>query len=215
MTMDTAGSIVRAGLWRDNPGIVQLLGLCPLLAVSTNAVNALCLGLATMLAMTATGFVVSSLRGHIPSAVRIPAFILVIAALVTVIQLALNAYAHAIHAVLGIFIPLIVTNCLVLARVEAYASRNSPWRAALDGLSMAAGLTLALVALGALRELLSTGTLLSGLDIALGPGAKRYVVHLSKSGNVFPLAQMATGAFIGLGLLIAARNSIVRTGKAS
>ena len=210
MNEESNAEIFGAGMWSQNPGVVQLLGLCPLLAVSTNVVNATCLGIATIVAMTATGAVVAAVRGRIPASVRIPAFILIIAGLVTVIQLALNAYAHAIHAVLGLFVPLIVTNCLVLARVEAYASRRSPGRAALDGFSMAAGLTVALMVLGAGRELLGSGTLLSGLDAALGPAAKRWVVHFSRSGSVFPLAQTACGAFIGLGLLIAARNAIAQ-----
>ena len=124
MTVESAPRVLADGLWRNNPGVVQLLGLCPLLAVSTNAVNAACLGLATMLAMTVTGAVVAGVRDAIPRSVRIPAFILVIAGLVTGIQLALNAYAHAVYVLLGLFIPLIVTNCLVLARVEAYASRR-------------------------------------------------------------------------------------------
>ena len=203
------GESARAGLWTENPGFVQMLGMCPLLAVSTTVVNAASLALATMIAMTASGALVSLLRGTVPRAARIPAFIIVVAVLVTVLQLLLNAYAHRLYQVLGLFIPLIVTNCLVLARIEACAAHRGIVPAALDGLFMAAGLGVALVLVGALREVVAQGTLLSGIDLAFGAPAKAWVLHiLPPKSSGYPLAAMPCGAFLGLALFVALRNVI-------
>ena len=140
------------GLWKQNPGVVQLLGLCPTLAVTTTAVNGLSLGLATALVMAAANGAVSPVRRFVPNEIRVPVFILVIAALVTAIDLSINGFAHPLHKVLGIFIPLIVVNCIVLARVESFAAKNAPVPSILDGFMMGLGLTLVLGLLGAMRE---------------------------------------------------------------
>lgn len=200
--------ITSNGLWKQNPGVVQLLGLCPTLAVTTTAVNGLSLGLATALVMAAANGAVSPVRTFIPSEIRVPVFILVIAALVTVIDLSINAFAHPLHKVLGIFIPLIVVNCIVLARVESFAAKNAPTPSIVDGFSMGLGLALVLGLLGAMREIVGKGTLFSGLDLAFGPGAKQFILTVIPDYHGFLLAVLPPGAFLGLGSLIALRNWI-------
>lgn len=198
--------IIENGLWKQNPGVVQLLGLCPTLAVTSSVVNGVSLGLATALVMAASNAAVSPVRKLVPSEIRIPVFILIIAALVTVIDLSMHAYFHPLHVVLGIFIPLIVTNCIVLARVEAFAAKNPTAPSALDGLMMGLGLTLVLTLLGGMREVVGKGTLFSGIDLALGPAAKAWVITVLPDYHGFLLAILPPGAFIGLALLIAAKN---------
>lgn len=200
--------IIINGLWKQNPGLVQLLGLCPLLAISNSVVNSLSLGLATTLVMAVASASVSLVRNFIPHEIRIPTFVLIIAVAVTVVDLLMNAYVHPLYLVLGVFIPLITTNCIVLARVETFASKRSTWRSVLDALMMGLGLTLVLVALGALREVAGKGTLFSGLDLALGPAARDWVVTVLPDYQGFLLAILPPGAFIGLGLLIALKNGI-------
>ncbi len=204
--MSAYREIVENGLWKQNPGVVQLLGLCPTLAVTTTLVNGLSLGLATALVMAASNGAVSPVRRYIPDEIRVPVFILVIAALVTVIDLSINAFALPLHQVLGIFIPLIVVNCIVLARVESFAAKNSPVPSVLDGFMMGIGLTLVLSLLGGMRELVGRGTLLSGIDLALGPQAAQFIITVIPDYHGFLLAVLPPGAFIGLGLLIAGRN---------
>ena len=199
-------TIVENGLWKQNPGVVQLLGLCPTLAVTTTMVNGLSLGIATAIVMAVSNASVSPVRRWIPKEIRNPVFILIIAAIVTVIDLSMNAYLHPLHNVLGIFIPLIVTNCIVLARVEAFAAKNPTLPSALDGLMMGVGLAGVLALLGGIRELVGKGTLFSGIDLILGPEAKSLVIHVIPDYHGFLLAILPPGAFIGLACLIAARN---------
>lgn len=206
--MDTQAyrEIAWNGIWKQNTGVVQILGLCPILAISTNIVNAVSLGLATILVMAMSNLVIAALRNFIPYEIRIPVFILIIAALVTVVDLAFNAYLHELYLVLGIFIPLIVTNCIVLARVEAFAAKNEPGGSTVDGIAMGIGLTLVLAVLGAMREVVGSGTLLSGIDMLI-PGAQPIVLF----GDNYPgflIAILPPGAFIALGCLIAGRNWI-------
>jgi electron transport complex protein RnfE len=198
--------IIYNGLWKQNPGIIQLLGLCPLLAISNNVVNALSLGLATTLVMAVASGSVAVIRNVIPHEIRIPAFVLIIAALVTVVELAMHAWMHALYIVLGVFIPLITTNCIVLARVEAFASKRSTAHSVLDATMMGLGLTGVLVVLGGMREIVGKGTLLSGIDLALGPMATGWVIPVIPDYQGLLLAVLPPGAFIGLGLLIALRN---------
>jgi electron transport complex protein RnfE len=198
--------IIYNGLWKQNPGIVQLLGLCPLLAISNSVVNSLSLGLATTLVMAVSSGSVALIRNFIPHEIRIPTFVLIIAALVTVVQLAMNAYVHPLYLVLGVFIPLITTNCIVLARVEAFASKRSTRSSILDAVMMGLGLTGVLVVLGAAREVAGKGTLFSGLDLALGPAAADWMITVLPDYQGFLLAILPPGAFIGLGLLIAFKN---------
>ncbi len=198
--------IVENGLWKQNPGVVQFLGLCPTLAVTTSVVNGFSLGLLTALVMAASNGSISPIRRWVPTEIRIPVFILIIAALVTVIDLGMHAYLQALHAVLGIFIPLIVTNCIVLARVEAFAAKNDTAPSTLDGLMMGLGLAMVLAILGGMREIIGKGTLLSGIDLALGPAARQFVITVVPDYHGFLLAILPPGAFIGLALLIAGRN---------
>ncbi len=199
-------TIAHNGLWKQNPGLVQLLGLCPLLAVSNSLVNALGLGLATTLVITLSNTVIAPVRSYVPNEIRIPVFVLIIAVLVTVVQYLMNAYVYGLYLVLGIFVPLIVTNCIVLARAESFASKNPMLPSAVDGLMMGLGLTAVLATLGALREIIGKGTLLSGIDLAFGESAKAWVIHVIPDYHGFLLAILPPGAFIGLGLIIAARN---------
>lgn len=196
------------GLWKKNPGVVQLLGLCPTLAMSNSVVNALGLGLATVFVMAGSSGAVSAVRNVVPHEIRIPVFILIIAGLVTIVDLLFNAYAHPLYLVLGIFIPLIVTNCIVLARADAFAGKNRIIPSIFDGAFMGLGTTAVLTVLGALREVAGKGTLLSGIDLAFGPDAKGWVLHVLPDYKGFLLAILPPGAFLGLGLLIALRNWI-------
>lgn len=206
MTMSEFRSLFHNGLVKQNTGLVQVLGLCPLLAISSSVVNALSLGLATTVVMAASSGAVSGVRNFVPNEIRIPVFVLIIAALVTVIDLAMNAFVHPLYLVLGIFIPLITTNCIVLARADAFAAKNHPLHSVVDAVAMGLGLTLVLVVLGAMRELAGKGTLLSGIDLAFGEGAKGWVLHVLPGYNGFLLAILPPGAFLALGLLIAANN---------
>jgi len=206
MTLQEIRDIFYNGLWKQNTGLVQLLGLCPLLAVSSTVVNAVSLGLATALVMAIASASTALIRNYVPNEIRIPVFILIIAVLVTVVQYLMNAYMYRLYIVLGIFIPLIVTNCIVLARIEAYSSKNPALHSALDGLAMGLGLTAVLAVLGGIREILGHGTLLSGIDMALGESAKSLVITVIPEYHGFLLAILPPGAFIVLGLLIAARN---------
>ncbi len=168
MTLQEFKDILFNGVWKQNTGLVQLLGMCPLLAVSSTVVNGVSLGLATAIVMALSGAAIAPIRNYVPNEIRIPVFILIIAVLVTVVQYLMNAYMYGLYVVLGIFIPLIVTNCIVLARVEAFASKNTVLPSALDGFAMGLGLTAVLGVLGAFRELIGKGTLFSGIDLALG-----------------------------------------------
>jgi len=206
MTMNEFRSLFHNGLIKQNTGLVQLLGLCPLLAISNNVINAVSLGLATTLVMAASSGAVSGGRHFVPNEIRIPVFVLIIAALVTVIDLAMNAYVQPLYLVLGIFIPLITTNCIVLARADAFAAKNRPLHSVVDAIAMGLGLTMVLIVLGAIRELAGQGTLLSGIDLVFGEPAKTFVLHVLPDYQGFLLAILPPGAFIALGLLIAANN---------
>ncbi|WP_153117936.1 electron transport complex subunit E [Rhodocyclus tenuis] len=198
------GQIAGNGIWKQNTSLVQILGLCPLLAVTTNLVNGVMLSLATILVMAISGGVIASLRNFIPHEIRIPVFILIVAALVTIVDLLFNANLHELYLVLGIFIPLIVTNCIVLARVEAFAAKNPPLQSALDGVFMGVGMLWTLALLGGLREFIAGGTLFSGIDMVI-PGLEALQL-LPADYPGFLLAALPPGAFILLGCLIAWKN---------
>jgi len=204
MDMSVYREITHNGVWKQNTGLVQILGLCPILAISTNVVNAVSLGLATILVMAISNLAVAALRNFIPYEIRIPIFILIIAALVTVIDLLFNAYLHSLYLVLGIFIPLIVTNCIVLARVEAFAAKNGAVASTVDGIAMGVGLVLVLAVLGAMRELIGSGTLFAGIEMVI-PGLEGLQI-LPAGYPGFLLAILPPGAFILLGCLIAGKN---------
>jgi electron transport complex protein RnfE len=202
--------LMKNGMWNNNPALVQLLGLCPLLAVSSSVTNALGLGVATMLVLIASNLCVSLVRNFVPKEVRIPIFVMIIAALVTCVQLIINAYAYELYLSLGIFIPLIVTNCIIIGRAEAFAAKNTPLPAAIDGLWMGMGTLSVLVILGGLREAIGNGTLFDGADLLLGSWAKILRIELFHVDSHFLLALMPPGAFIGVGFLIAIKNIIDR-----
>ena len=208
MSEPTYPHILKEGLWANNPGLVQLLGLCPLLAVTTNAINGLGLGLATLLTLVASNVTVSLIRNIVRPEVRIPVFVLVIASIVTVIELAMNAWLHDLYLILGIFIPLIVTNCAIIGRAESFASRQTVDRALLDGLAMGIGFTLVLVTLGGLRELIGQGTLLSQAHLMFGEFGHYLEITVIDDYRGFLLAILPPGAFLGLGFLIAGMNII-------
>ena len=195
------------GAWRQNTGLVVLLGLCPLLAVTSTLVNGLALGLATTLTLMISNLSVSLLRGLLRPEIRIPAFVLIIASVVTVIELLMHAYFYDLFRVLGIFIPLIVTNCAIIGRAEAFASRSGPLPSLTDGFATGLGFCLALVLLGALRELTGRGTLFAGADMLLGEYGRGLTLTIIPSHPGFLLAMLPPGAFFGLALLIAARNA--------
>lgn len=204
---EAKGGILAAGLWDDNPGLVQLLGLCPLLAVTTSFVNGLGLGLATTLVLAFSSLLVSASRRWILSEIRIPIYVLIIASLVTCIELLFKAYFPALDASLGIFIPLIVTNCAVTARAEVFASRNPVLPSVADGVAMGLGFALLLVAIGAFRELLGQGTVFQRLDMLFGGNPFQGLV-ISEGG--FLLAILPPGAFFSLALAVAGKNALDR-----
>jgi len=206
--------IWRQGLWDNNPALVQLLGLCPLLAVSNTAINGLGLGLATLFVLTLSNLAVSASRSLIAPEVRIPIFVLIIAALVTIVDLTVQAWFPRLSRTLGIFIPLIVTNCTILGRAEGFASRRPVRDALSDGLAQGSGFAAVLVLLGACRELIGQGTLLADAHFLLGDWARVLEVKVLPESTGLLLAVLPPGAFIALGLLIAARNRLLRRNEA-
>lgn len=200
--------ITKQGLWQNNPGLVQLLGLCPLLAVTATVTNALGLGVATLLVLLGSNIAVSLVRNHVANEIRIPVFVLIIASLVTVVQLLMNAYTFDLYQSLGIFIPLIVTNCAIIGRAEAFASKNPVLPSAVDAIMMGLGFLLVLLVLGAMREILGQGTLFDGADLLLGDWAKALRVEVFNVDSHFLLAMLPPGAFFAMGLLIALKNAV-------
>ncbi len=196
------------GLWKNNPALVQLLGLCPLLGVSNSTVNALGLALASAVVLICSNTAVSLVRGVVNTAVRLPAFVMIIAALTTCIELLMQAFTYELYQILGIFIPLITTNCVILGRADGFAAKHDPARAAYDGLMMGIGFGLVLVLIGAARELLGTGAVLANMHLLFGPIANDWQLTLVDDYKGFLLAILPPGAFIVLGLLIAGKNRI-------
>lgn len=201
-------TLIWQGLWKNNPGIVQLLGLCPLLAVTNTVTNALGLAIATLFVLVASNSLVSLLRFYVPKTIRIPIFVMIIASLVTCVQLLMNAFTYELYLSLGIFIPLIVTNCIIIGRAEAFASKNSVQHAAFDGLMMGLGFSGVLLLLGASREVLAQGTLFAGMDALLGHWAKDFTVVIYHADSSFLLAALPPGAFMIMGVIIALKNAI-------
>jgi electron transport complex protein RnfE len=194
------------GVWHQNTGLVVLLGLCPLLAVTGTVTNGLGLGLATIMTLVISNLSVSLARSFLRPEIRIPAYVLIIASAVTVIQLLMQAWAHDLYRVLGIFIPLIVTNCAIIGRAEAFAARNGPVPSLVDGFATGLGFCMALVALGAIREIIGRGTLFSQAQLLFGETGRAFELTIVPNHPGFLLAILPPGAFIGLGLLIAGRN---------
>ena len=200
-------TLSKQGLWSNNPALVQLLGLCPLLAVSSSVVNALGLGLATILVLVFSNLMVSLIRHQITAAIRLPAFVLIIAGFVTCAELLLQAFAYSLYLSIGIFIPLIVTNCAILGRAVSYSSKNPPLLATYDGLMTGLGFSLVLLVLGALRELFGTGSLFANMEYLL-PFAATWEITVLPAYPGFLLALLPPGAFLFMGLLLATKNFI-------
>ncbi|SMN15474.1 Electron transport complex protein RnfE [uncultured Candidatus Thioglobus sp.] len=198
--------IIKNGLWTNNQALVALLGLCPLLAVTNNIVNAIGLGLATTFVLVASNVTVSIFRNQIRKEVRIPIFVLLIASFVTIVELLMQSYFYDLYLILGIFVPLIVTNCAILARAEAYASKNTWGKSALDGLMMGIGFSVILIVLGAMRELIGSGTLFDQSSLLLGSFGDTLSITVFEDYQGTLLAILPPGAFIGLGLIVALKN---------
>ncbi|PWK53366.1 electron transport complex subunit E [Pleionea mediterranea] len=208
MSQPDYGDISKNGLWHNNPALVQLLGLCPLLAVSNTLINGLGLGIATTMVLVGSNISVSFVRHWIPKEIRIPVFVMMIASFVTNTQLLMNAFTYELYLVLGIFIPLIVTNCTIIGRAEAFASKNGIIPSFIDGLMQGIGFSTVLVLLGALREFMGQGTLFAGADQLFGEWASVLTIHLYQVDQSFLFALLPPGAFFALGLLIAGKNII-------
>ena len=206
--------IIKDGLWNNNPVLVQILGLCPLLAVSGSVVNSLALGLATAFVITTSNIAVSLIRNYTTDTVRLPVFVMIIASFTTCIEFLMNAFTYELYLVLGIFIPLIVTNCAVLGRADAFASKNGVAASGLDGLMTGLGFTAVIVVLGALREMLGQATLFDNMHLLFGDIAQNWTIHLIDDYKGFLFAVLPPGAFVIMGFLLAFKNIIDKKLKA-
>lgn len=200
--------LTRNGLWNNNAALVQLLGLCPLLAVTGTVVNALGLGLATMVVLVGSNTAVSMIRNYVPDSVRLPAFVMIIASLTTCAELLMQAFTYELYQVLGIFIPLIVTNCTILGRADGFARKNPVLPSMLDGVMMSLGFLAVLLLLGGIRELIGQGTLFTNMQLIFGAGAEHWEIEVIRNYPDFLFAVLPPGAFVGLGFLIAIKNRI-------
>jgi len=204
----SSADITQNGLWKNNVALVQLLGLCPLLAVTSTTINGIGLGIATLVTLVLSNTLVSLVRDVVRREVRLPVFVLIIASIVTIIELVMKAWFYELFLVLGIFIPLIVTNCSIIGRAEGFASKNTVPASALDGLMMGLGFLIVLTLLGLMREILGFGTILANADLMFGEGAKNLQITLNQDYGGFLLAILPPGAFFGLALLIVGKNLI-------
>ena len=208
------GRIFKDGLWENNGVLCQMLGLCPTMAMTTSATNGLGMGLATLVVMATSNLLIAALRGYITQQVRIPVFILIIAAMVTVVDLGMNAYMHELYKVLGLFIPLIVSNCLPLGRAEVFAAKEPVLPSFCDGLAMGLGFTAALTVIGAMREIVGSGTLFADASLLLGPAFKFMELRLLPQDTGILVAVLPPGGFLATGLLLAAKRLLdIRAGK--
>ena len=208
------GTIMRDGLWDNNGVLCMLLGMCPTMAMTTSATNGLGMGLATAVVMAASNLLVSVFRNQITQEVRIPVYILIVASMVTVVDLSMNAWMHELYKVLGLFIPLIVSNCLPLARLEAFAAKQPVLPSLMDGIFMGLGFTLALTAIGAVREVFGAGTLFADASLLLGPAFKFMELRLLPENMGVLLMILPPGGFLVTGLLVVGKRMIdVRAGK--
>lgn len=206
--MSDMKQIIVDGLWKKNPATVQLLGLCPLLAVTGSVVNALGLGIATIVVLLGSNLAVSLIRNYVSDAVRLPAFVMIIASFTTCVELLMQAFTFELYQILGIFIPLIVTNCAILGRADAFASKNPVLPSLIDGLMMGLGFTAVLIVLGAMREIIGLGTLFSNMSLLFGPMAENWTIEIISDYKGVLFAILPPGAFIGLGLIIAVKNIV-------
>ncbi len=210
----TYGRIVRDGLWENNGVLSMLLGMCPTMAMTTSATNGLGMGLATALVMAASSLLVAMFRRRITQEVRIPVYILIVAAMVTLVDLTMNAWMHELYKVLGLFIPLIVSNCLPLARLEAFAAKEPVLPSFLDGLFMGLGFALSLTAIGAVREVIGSGTLFADASQLLGPTFKFMEMRLLPSDTGVLMMILPPGGFLTAGLMVVGKRMLdLRAGK--
>ena len=203
-----ASTLIKNGLWNNNAALVQILGLCPMLAVTGTVVNALGLGLATMVVLVGSNIAVSLIRNYVAEAIRLPAFVMIIASFTTCAELLMQAYTYELYQVLCIFIPLIVTNCTILGRADAFARKNPVIPSIIDGLAMSAGFLVVLILLGAIREIIGQGTLFTNMHLIFGESARSWEIEIFKNYPNFLFAVLPPGAFVGIGFLIAAKNYI-------
>ena len=206
--MSSNSEITRNGLWTNNVALVQLLGLCPLLAVTSTLVNGIGLGIATLVTLVLSNTLISLIRDFVRSEVRLPVFVLIIASIVTVIELTMQALFYDLYLVLGIFIPLIVTNCAIIGRAEGFASRNPVGASALDGFTMGVGFLVVLGLLGGMREIIGFGTLFNNAELMFGDAAQSLTIVFNADYGGFLLAILPPGAFFGLAILIVVKNVI-------
>lgn len=207
--------IVKDGLWDNNGVLAMLLGLCPTMAMTTSATNGFGMGLATAVVMAASNLLVALFRKHITQEVRIPVYILIVAAMVTVVDLTMNAWMHELYKVLGLFIPLIVSNCLPLARLEAFASKEQVLPSLVDGVAMGIGFTIALTGIGAVREIFGSGTLFADASLLLGPAFKFMEMRLLPESSNMLVMILPPGGFLVAGLVVVGKRMLdLRAGKA-
>lgn len=204
--MEKIFEIFKDSLWNKNPGLVQLLGLCPLLAVTSTAANALGLGIATITVLTVSNFLISAVRHLLKAEVRIIIYVIIIASVVTCVQLCMQAYTAELYATLGLYISLIVTNCIIIARAEIFASRNSVLFSALDGFANGLGFTLVLLLIGGVREIIGQGTLFAGMEQLVGEAGSSMKITFFSADKGLLIAILPPGAFITLGMLVAVKN---------
>ena len=207
MTTPTYATLTHNGLWKNNPALVRLLGLCPLLAVSASVVNSLGLAAATLFVLISSNLCVSVVRNVVSDTIRLPVFVMIIAASVTAIELLMQAYTYELYQILGIFLPLITTNCIILGRADAFAAKNPVLPSIYDGFIMGVGFGAVLVVLGAIRELLGTGGLFANMQLLFGETARHWHVVFSADYPALLLAILPPGAFIVTGFLIAGKNA--------
>ncbi len=206
MSNPSYAKIALDGLWTKNPALVQVLGLCPMLAVTGTLINGWVMGFATTVVLVGSNVTISMVRNIIPREIRIPIFVILIASFVTNVQLLMHAFIYDVYIILGIFIPLIVTNCIIIGRAEAFASRHKVGPSFVDAMMQGIGFSFVLMVLGGMREIISQGTLLAGADHVFGEWAKILKITLFHTENHFLFAMLPPGAFVGLGLLIALKN---------
>lgn len=203
-------TMFRDGIWDNNIVLSQLLALCPLLAVTSTATNGLGMGLATLVVLILSNISISVIRDFVTPEIRIPIFVLIIAAIVTIVDQSMNAWLHELHKVLGLFIPLIVTNCAILGRAESFASRNTVRASTLDGLFMGLGFTMILVVLGAFREIIGSGTLFANASLLLGDSFSFLELTIIQDYRGFLVMILPPGGFIALGLILAGKRILDR-----
>ncbi|MBV5311596.1 electron transport complex subunit E [Chromatium okenii] len=208
------GRIIRDGLWDNNGVLVMLLGMCPTMAMTTSATNGLGMGLATAVVMAASNLMVAAFRNYITQEVRIPVYILIVAANVTFVDLTMNAWMHELYKVLGLFIPLIVSNCLPLARLESFASKEPVMPALMDGIFMGLGFTLALTLIGAVREITGSGTLFADASLLLGPAFTFMELRIMPADMGVLMMVLPPGGFLVTGLVVVGKRLLdLRAGK--